>query len=96
VGDLICAFMQIGNYKLWLIGGSTRKGTNFMSLKLKVGAKCGDSKLLADAMKSYLGEEDLNARDCALEGFELFKCSNRKFDMPSGVDCNSHRLEKVN
>jgi hypothetical protein len=59
VGDLICAFMQIGNYKLWLIGGSTRKGTNFMSLKLKVGAKCGDPKLLADAMKSYLGEEDL-------------------------------------
>lgn len=57
---------------------------------MKVGAKCGDPKLLAHAMKSYPGEEDLNIRDCALEGFELFGSTKGKFDMPSGVDRNSH------
>jgi hypothetical protein len=36
VDDLICAFMQIANYKLWLRGGSTGKGHDFASLKLKV------------------------------------------------------------
>ena len=43
-----------------------------MSLKLKVAAKCGNPKLLADVMKSYPGLEDLNTTDCALEGSEFF------------------------
>ena len=55
VDDLIRAFMQIANYRSWLRGGSTGKGPDFASLKLKVAARCGDPKLLADAMKSYRG-----------------------------------------
>jgi hypothetical protein len=41
-------------------------------LTLKAAAKCRDPKLLADAMKSYLGSKDLNTKDCALEGLKLF------------------------
>ena len=96
VDDLICVFMQIANYISWLRGGSIGKGLDFASLKLKVVAMCRDPKLLADAMKSYLGLEDLYTRDCALEGFELFGSTKRKFDLPPGVDCDSHRPDKVN
>ena len=88
VDDLIRVFMQITNYRLWLRDGSTGKGIDSMSLKLKVAARCGDLKLLADAMKSYLGAEDLNTRDCALKGSELFGSTTRKLDLPSGVNCD--------
>jgi hypothetical protein len=47
-------------------------------------------------MKSYPGLEDLNTRDCALEGSELFGTTKRKFDLPPGVNCDSHRPDKVN
>jgi hypothetical protein len=96
VDDLIRAFMQIANYRSWLRGGFTGKGPDFASLKLKVAARCGDPKLLADAMKSYPGVEDLNTRDCALEGSELFGSTKRKLDMPPDADCDSHRPDKVN
>jgi hypothetical protein len=39
VDDLISAFMQIANYKSWLKGGSTRKGHDFATLKLKAAAR---------------------------------------------------------
>src|ERR1700737_618984 len=66
VDDLICAFMQIANYMLWLRGGSAGKGLDTASLNLNVVIMCGDPKLLAEAMKSYPGVEDLNTRNCAL------------------------------
>ena len=44
-------------------------------------------------MKSYLGLEDFNTRDYALEGSGTTK---RKFDLPPGMDCDSHRPDKVN
>jgi hypothetical protein len=47
-------------------------------------------------MKSYPGLEDLNTRDCALEGSELFGTTKRKLDLPLGVKCDSHRPNKVN
>ena len=96
VDDMICAFVQIANYKLWLRGGSTGKGPDFASFKLNTTVRCGDRKLLADAMKSYPGVENLNIGDCALEGLELFESTKRKHDLPQGVDCDSHRPDKVN
>ena len=68
VDDLIRAFMQIANYKSWLRGGSTGKGPDFASFKLKVAARYGDPKLLTSAMKSYPRLEDHNTRDCAFGG----------------------------
>ena len=48
-------------------------------------------------MRSYLGAEDLNIRDCALEGFELFGSTKRKLDLPPpGSEYDSHRPDKVN
>ena len=55
--------MHTINYRLWLKGDNSGKGPNFVSLKLKVVARCGDPKLLANAMKSYSGVENLNTRD---------------------------------
>ena len=78
VDDLIRAFIQIANYKSWLRRGSTSKGPDFASLKMKVDARCGYSKLLANVMKSYSGLEDLNTEDCALEGSEFFGSTKTK------------------
>jgi hypothetical protein len=96
VDDLICVFMQIANYRSWLKGGSTGKRPDYASLKLKATARCGDPKLLADAMKSYPGLENIHTRDCALEGYELFRSTKRKLDLPPGADCDSRRPNKVN
>jgi hypothetical protein len=96
VDNLIHAFMQIANYRSWLRGGSTGKGPDSVSLKSKAVARWADPKLLADAMKSYPGLEYLNTRDCALEGSELFGSTKRKFDIPPGAGCDSHRPDKVN
>ena len=96
VDDMIRAFMQIANYRTWLKGGSDGKGPDSASLKLKAAARCGDPKMLADAMKSYPGAEDVNTRDCALEGSELFGSTKRKLNLPPGADCDSHRPDKVN
>ena len=96
VDNLIRAFMHIANYRSWLKGDSTSKGPNSTSLKLKATARCGDPKLLVDAMKSYMGVEDLNTRDYTLEGSELFRSTKWKLDLPPRADCNSHRPDKVN
>ena len=53
--DMIRVFMQIINYRTWLKGESDRKGPDSASLKLKAVVMCGYPKMLADAMKSYLG-----------------------------------------
>ena len=52
INDFILPFMQIKNYRSWLKGGSFGKGLDSTSLKLKVVAKCGDLKVLVEAMKS--------------------------------------------
>ena len=87
--------MHISNYISWLRGRSTSKGFDCVSLKLKAAPICGDPKLLADAMKSYPRVKDRNTRDCALEGYELFKPTKQKFNLPPGVDCDSHLPNKV-
>ena len=46
-------------------------------------------------MKSYPGLEDLNTKDCALERYELFGSTKQKFDMLPGVNCDSHRPDKM-
>lgn len=68
--DMVCSFMHIATYRSWLIGGSTGKGTIYVSLKLRVVVKCGDPKLLENAMKSYPSAETLNTSDCALDILE--------------------------
>ena len=69
-----------------------------MSLKLKVVAKCGDPKLLADAMKSYPGIKNINTRDCALESSVVWIHQIRKHVMTCtpGADYDSHQPKKVN
>lgn len=60
--------MWIKYYKRWLKGGSLGKGHEWVSLKLIVTTHTGDSKILANATRSYIGVEDLNTRNCALDG----------------------------
>jgi hypothetical protein len=52
--------------------------------------------MLADAMKSYPRAEDVNSKDCALEGSELLGSTKRKLNLPPDADCNSHLPDKVN
>jgi hypothetical protein len=66
-----------------------------MSLKLKAIARCRYLKLLANAMKSYPRAKDLNTKDRALEGFELFGSTKQKLNLPSSADYDSHRSNKV-
>ena len=51
--------------------GFDDKGLELVSLKLKAATKCGDPRMLVDAMKFHPKAEDVNMRDCALEGSEL-------------------------
>ena len=44
----------------WLEGGSTSKGHDLISLKLKAIAKCGDLMPIIVTMKSYLGAKGHN------------------------------------
>ena len=80
--DIIHTFMQVANYILWLKGGPTNKNPNFAPLKLKTTASCGDHELLAYAIKSYPGAKDLDTRDFAWEGLELFGSMKHELDLP--------------
>ncbi len=51
VDDMIRAFMQIADYRFWLKGGSSGKGPDQLSLKLKAAAHTGDPKFLSDAIR---------------------------------------------
>ena len=75
---------------------SDGKGHDSASLKFKAAARCEDPKVLADDMKSYPWAEDINTRNCALEGSELFGSTKRKLNLPPDVDCDSHRPDKLN
>jgi hypothetical protein len=75
---------------------SIRKGHDSTSLKLNIVAKCGDPKMLADAMKFSPRVEDPNTKDCALEDLELFGSTKQKLDLPPKVDCDPHQPKKMN
>ena len=56
----------------------TGKSSNFASLKPKPIAKCGDSKLLVEAIKSYPEVEDVNTRGiCAWKGRNHLELLNK-------------------
>lgn len=94
--DLIQAFMQVMNYKSWLKGGSTSKCYDLTSLKAKTISKCRDLMPMVVIMKSYPEVENLNTKDCALEGTKLFGSNKWKLHFPPGAECDSHQPNKVN
>lgn len=71
-------------------GGPTGKGPNHASSNLEVATKCGDMKVLVDAMKAILCATSLNTRQCALKGSKLFGSTKSKLDLPPGADYDSH------
>ena len=84
------------NYRSWLKGVSTSKGHDSISLKPKAIAKCGYPRSMAKAIKSYLGVEDLNTKDCALEGTKLFSSTNFppsiKYNSQYQIDSTKHSI----
>ena len=56
----------------------------------------GDTKLLAKAMRAYPRENDLNTRNYALEGSNVFESINRNMDLPLRFKYDYHPLDKVN
>ena len=51
VDDIIRAFMQIANYCSWIKGGSSSKGLDRASLKLKAATYTGDPKFMTKSNK---------------------------------------------
>ena len=96
IDDMICAFMHIANYQLWLKGGSMGTWLDQASYKLKVVAHTRVPKLMAKVWSLFSGEEDLNTRKCALEGSKLFASTKRNLDMLPGSKRESHCLDKLN
>ena len=47
-------------------------------------------------MESYPDTKDVNKKNCALEGSELFGSTNHIPNLPPGIDCDSHRPDKMN
>ena len=45
---------------------------------------------------SYLKVEDINTKNCPLEGSELFGSTKRKLDLPPGSNYDSRHPNKVN
>ena len=74
--NMIRFFMQIANYRTWLVKRSDgkKKKHDSMSSKLTAVGMCRDPKMLADAMKCYQGVEDVNIINNTFicKGFELF------------------------
>ena len=87
--------MHIAKYGTWLKMGSIGKLHDSTPLKLKDVGVCGDAKLLAKAMNSYMRVDDLNNGNCGLEDWKLFECTKRQLDLPHRVDYNSHQPNKV-
>jgi hypothetical protein len=54
-----------------------------------------DSKLVAKAMKLFLGAKDLNARTCALEGSKIFESTEKKVNFLLGSEFDSCHLDKA-
>lgn len=52
--------------------------------------------MLVNAMKSYSRANDVNNKDCALEGPSCQGPPNKNSTLPLGVDCNSHQPNKEN
>ena len=65
-------------------------------LQIKIVVRCGDPKILADAMKHFPRSEYLNTRNCALEGSEVFGSTKWKLDLPPSTHGDSHWFDKVN
>ena len=65
-------------------------------MNLKVAVHIGNPKLIAEAIRSYLGIEDLNTKNCALEGSKLFESTKSKLNLPLGSKYDSHCPDKVN
>jgi len=96
VDDLIRAFMQITSYRAWLKGGTSGKGPDKGTLRLRSAQRSGDPKLIAEAVRNFPGAEDLLTRAGGLEGAEIFGSTKRKLDMPPGSSQDSHRFDMVN
>lgn len=68
----MCVHAYCEEEEVMIEGGSTSKGHDLASLKMKVVGRCEDPKMFANAMKSYHGLKILILGICALEGSRLF------------------------
>lgn len=79
------------SWRLQIIGGG---GEDDLLVKAPIWHHeiegCGDPKILADAMKHFLGAKDRNTRSRALKSSEVFVSTKRKLDLPPSTHCDSH------
>ena len=80
--------MQIANSHSWIRGGSSSKGPNQANLKLKV-ATHQNPKLFAEAMKSYVGAQEMNTKDCAWRDINCLDQQPKKIELASKDENNT-------
>ena len=71
----------------WKEGFKGGKGSDKAELRLRHAQRSGDPKLIAEAVKSYLGAEDLLTKKRGLEGAEIFGSPRRRG--PQGSPTNT-------
>ena len=89
--DLICAFMQITNYRTYLKGGRSGKGPDKAELRLRAARRSRDAEVIAKVLSSFPGAEDLITKPRGLEGAKIFGSSKRKLDLLQRSHSDSHR-----
>lgn len=94
--DMIRAFMQIVNYRSWLKRGFNSEDPNSVLMKPKVVAQVWRSLATNGGHEILAGCWRPKQHGLCLGGSELFDSTKQKFNLPSGQDCKSHRLDKVN
>ena len=80
----------------WLKGGKGGKGPDKAELRLRHTQRSGVRKLIAEAINSYLGAEEILTKKGDLEGAEIFGSTKRKLDLPPGSSHDYHRSYTVN
>jgi hypothetical protein len=96
VDDMMRAFMQITQYRMYLKGGRGGKGPDKAELRLRQAQRSLDPEMIAEAMKAYPGAADVLTKEKGLEGAEIFGSMKRKLDHPPGSAHDSHRSDTVN
>jgi hypothetical protein len=100
VDDFVRAFLHVVNYYQFLKGDIGGTGPTKKELKLRMAERrakqTGNHLVLEDPMLDMPGADEFCTCEPRMAGEEVFGSSDRKADLPLGVEKESHRPDKVN
>jgi hypothetical protein len=87
--------MQMTNYRAYLKGNFSRKGSSRQELKLRAARRSVDPKKIIDALSQLPGVEGVTTQISHLESKDIFGSTKQKLDLPPSCDGDSHCPNKV-